>query len=179
MKRVITILALGLIIPGLVLGASPVVAKNSSAIGQQLRDSVHHELLLLPGYTVFDSLGFEVNGSPVRLTGKVTRDELKSSAEAAVKQLPGVRRVVNDIEVLPSSPVDDQIRMAAFRAIYAEPAFRDYGSRAVAPVHILVSERCMTLEGTVQRESDRKAIFRKALTVPGVITVSDRLRLTS
>lgn len=179
MKRVITILALGLIIPGLVWGAGPVVAKDSSAAISQLRDNVQHELLLLPGYTVFDSLGFEVNGSTVRLTGKVTQDELKTSAEAAVKQLPGVRRVVNDIEVLPSSPVDDQIRMSAFRAIYADPAFREYGSRAVAPVHILVSNNCLTLEGTVQRDSDRKAIYRKALTVPGVIAVSDRLRVTS
>ena len=179
MKRVITILALGLIIPGLVLGAGPVVVKDSSVASSQLRDNAQHELLLLPGYTVFDSLAFEVNGSTVRLTGKVTQDELKTSAEAAVKQLPGVRRVVNDIEVLPSSPVDDQIRMAAFRAIYADPAFRDYGSRAVAPVHILVSNNCLTLEGTVQRDSDRKAIYRKALTVPGVIAVSDRLRVTS
>src|SRR5579859_4262649 len=79
---------------------------------------VRHELVMLPYYSVFDNLAYKVNGYTVTLEGQVTRPTTKSDAEKAVKKIEGVEKVVNNIEVLPLSPMDDQIRRAVYRAIY-------------------------------------------------------------
>src|SRR5712671_2595568 len=71
---------------------------------------VRHELVTLPYYSVFDDLAYKVEGDSVTLYGAVTRPTLKSDAEKAVKKIEGVEKVVNNIEVLPLSPNDDQIR---------------------------------------------------------------------
>src|ERR1035438_2197880 len=89
---------------------------------QNLIREVRHQLVLLPYYSVFDNLSFRVEGSKVILMGQVVRPTLKSDAEAVVKNIEGVSGVENNIEVLPPSPMDDQLRRALFRAIYSEPA---------------------------------------------------------
>src|SRR5213592_2972931 len=88
----------------------------------RIAKQVRHELLMLPYYGIFDDLAFRVDGSTVTLLGAVTRPVLKSDAENVVKRVEGVTNVVNKIEVLPPSPMDDQIRRAEFRAIYGDPS---------------------------------------------------------
>src|ERR1700730_1272040 len=78
---------------------------DEARIAQQVR----HALLMLPYYGVFDDLAFRVDGSTVTLLGAVTRPTLKSDAENVVKRIEGVTKVINQIEVLPLSPMDDQI----------------------------------------------------------------------
>jgi hyperosmotically inducible protein len=70
--------------------------------------------------------------------GQVSRPSLKSDAEAAVKKIEGVESVENQIEVLPASPMDDQLRRAEFHAIYSQPALQRYALGAVPPIHIIV-----------------------------------------
>src|ERR1700716_467839 len=89
-------------------------ASDESRIARQVR----HELLMLPYYGVFDDLKFKVEGYTVTLLSAVTRPTLKSDAEAVVKRVEGVEKVINQIEVLPLSPMDDRIRIAEFKAIY-------------------------------------------------------------
>lgn len=160
-------------------GSSGSIRRDAAPAQPQLVRDVQRELLLVSGYTVFDDIGFEVRGTTVRLTGQVTQATLKNAAEQAVKELPGVRRVVNDIEVLPASVVDDQIRLAAFRAIYGEPAFRIYASKSIQPIRILVKQGCLTLEGSVANATDRQAAYAKTLSVPGVVAVSNHLKVTA
>jgi hyperosmotically inducible periplasmic protein len=180
MKKLFSSILFSLLVTALPsAGAPAAMIGQAPAATSQLERDIGRELLLLPGYTVFDKLGFELNGSTVRLTGEVVHRELKGAAERAVKEVRGVRRVVNDIEVLPSTSLDDQIRMAAFRAIYGECAFSGYASEAIQPIHILVHNGCLTLEGAVANEADREAVYAKALAVPGVLTVSNRLRIVS
>src|SRR5258707_8345030 len=98
---------------------------------------VRHQLLMLPYYGVFDDLAFRVDGGTVTLLGAVTRPTLKSDAERVVKRIEGVEKVINEIEVLPLSPMDDQIRMAEYRTIYGDPAISTrYGYRALPSIHI-------------------------------------------
>src|SRR3981189_159106 len=107
-------------------------APDESRIAREVR----HQLLMLPYYGVFDDLAFRVDGGTVTLLGAVTRPTLKSDAERVVKRIEGVERVVNQIEVLPLSPMDDQIRMAEYRAIYGDPALSTrYGYRALPSIH--------------------------------------------
>src|SRR5262245_33422457 len=85
---------------------------------RRLEREVRHELVTLPYYDVFDNLEYRVDVGQVTLSGQVIRPTLKSSAENVVKNIEGVERVTNNIEVLPLSPNDDRIRIAVYRAIY-------------------------------------------------------------
>ena len=87
---------------------------------------VRHELLMLPYFGVFDYIAFKVEGDTVTLIGSVVRPVLKSDAEGSIKHIEGVTRVNNQIEVLPPSSMDDQIRLRLFRAIYGDPGLEKY-----------------------------------------------------
>jgi hyperosmotically inducible protein len=139
---------------------------------------VRHQLLMLPYYGVFDDLAFRVDGNTVTLLGAVTRPTLKSDAEAVVKRIEGVERVINQIEVLPLSPMDDEIRMAEYRAIYGDPALATrYGFRSLPPIHIIVKNGHVTLEGVVANQADKDLINIRANSVPGVFSVTNDLRV--
>ena len=142
----------------------------------RLIKEVRHQLVMLPYYGVFDDLGFQVNGSTVTLLGAVTRPTLKSDAERAVKRVEGVSQVTNNIEVLPLSPNDDQIRRAEYRAIYGDPALSDrYGFRAVPSIHIIVRNGQVTLEGVVANQGDKNLVGIRANGVPNVFGVTNNL----
>ena len=110
-------------------------SKKESKIVRQVR----HELVMLPYYGVFDDLAYRVDGSTVTLFGSVTRPTLKTSAQQVVKDIEGVERVVNEIEVLPLSPNDDRIRLATYQSIYGHTALNRYALQAVPP---LLPQQC-------------------------------------
>jgi hyperosmotically inducible protein len=142
---------------------------------QNLIKEIRHQLVLLPYYSVFDNLAFKVEGSKVVLLGQVVRPTLKSDAEAAVKSVEGVTSVGNDIEVLPPSPMDDQLRRAVFRAIYSEPQLSRYAESAVPSIHIIVKNGNVTLEGVVDNETDKNLAGLRANGVPNVFSVKNNL----
>ena len=109
------------------LHAAPAVSTDRVA------KEVRHELLMLPYYDVFDNIGFKVEGYNVTLVGSVTNPAVKSDAGKAVKGIEGVEQVNNEIEVLPPSPMDNQLRLKLFRAIYGFgplPEIRHAGDQA-------------------------------------------------
>jgi hyperosmotically inducible periplasmic protein len=142
-----------------------------------LERMVRHELVMLPHYGVFDNLAFRVDSETVTLMGQVTRPTLKASAENVVHNIEGVERVLNQIEVLPLSTNDDRIRIATYRAIYGHSALNRYALQAVPPVHIIVRNGHVTLEGVVANESDRNIVNIQARSVPGVFSVTNNLRI--
>jgi hyperosmotically inducible protein len=129
--------------------------KSENHIVQEVR----HQLVMLPYYGVFDDIAFRVEGGKVTLLGQVTRPTLKSDAGNVAKRVEGVTEVDNQIEVLPLSPMDDQIRMAAYRAIYGDATLGTrYGYRAVPSIHIIVKNGHITLEGVVANQGDKNLI---------------------
>jgi hyperosmotically inducible protein len=149
-------------------------APDESKIAREVR----HQLLMLPYYGVFDDLAFRVDGGAVTLLGAVTRPTLKSDAERVVKRIEGVERVINQIEVLPPSPMDDQIRMAEYRAIYGDPALSTrYGFRSIPPIHIIVKNGNVTLDGVVANQADKNIVNIRANSVPGVFSVTNNLQV--
>jgi hyperosmotically inducible protein len=145
---------------------------GESRIAQQVR----HELLMLPYYTIFDDLAFRVDGGTVILMGAVTNPVLKSDAENVVKKIEGVAQVINNIKVLPLSPMDWQIRRAEFRVIYGDPQIGDrYGHQALPSIHIIVENGHVSLEGVVASEMDKNLINIRANSVPGVFSVTNNL----
>jgi hyperosmotically inducible periplasmic protein len=138
---------------------------------------VRHELVMLPYYGVFDNLAFRVDGGTVTLMGQVTRPALKSDAENVVKRIEGVDRVINDIQVLPLSPNDERIRLQVYRAVYGDTALNRYALSAVPPIHIIVENGSVSLEGAVANESDKNIAGLRANSVPGVFSVKNDLQV--
>ena len=144
----------------------------------RLIQEVRHQLVMLPYYSVFDDLGFRVNGSTVTLLGEVTRPVLKSDAEGVVKDVEGITQVVNQIEVLPPSPFDDQIRRAMLQTIYGDPQIGTrYGNQALPSIHIIVKNGHVRLEGLVANTFDKNLIGVRANTVPNVFSVDNQLQV--
>src|SRR6266404_5532259 len=150
-------------------------AQRETKSNQNLVREVRHQLLLLPYYSVFDNLVFKVDGDHVTLEGQVTRPTLKSDAEAAVKSIEGVSGVTNNIEVLPLSPMDDQLRHALYRAIYGDTVLSKYGWSSMPSIHIIVKNGHVSLEGVVDSETDKNLAGLRANGVPNVFEVKNNL----
>jgi hyperosmotically inducible protein len=145
---------------------------------ERITKEVRHELVLLPYYGVFDNLAYKVSpDGTVTLLGQVANPTLKSDAQNVVKKIEGVERVDNQIEVLSASPMDDQIRHAAFRAIYGSPQLTKYSWKSVQSIHIIVNNGHITLEGTVDNQADKDVAGLRANSVPNVFSVTNNLRV--
>jgi hyperosmotically inducible periplasmic protein len=140
-----------------------------------LSREIHHQILVLPFYSVFDSISFTMNGHNVILTGQVLRRNLKAQAEAAVKSVEGVEVVVNKIEILPASPSDDDLRNAIYRAIYEDSTLARYAIENVPPVHIIVNNGAVSLEGSIDSLSDKSLAGARAGSVANIASVKNNL----
>jgi hyperosmotically inducible protein len=145
----------------------------------QLARNIRHELLMLPYYSVFDDLAFQLNGSVVTLEGACPPEppwNIRSDAENVVKRIPGVTRVINEIKLLPLSSMDWQVRRAEARAIYGDPEIgMRYGYQALPSIHIIVDNGKVTLEGVVDNQFDDTLVRTRAQEVPNVFSVTDNL----
>jgi hyperosmotically inducible periplasmic protein len=120
-----------------------------------LQDRVRHTLLMLPNFGVFDDLNFALQRDTVTLTGEVRTAILKSEAEAAVRKTEGVEKVINNIDILPLSPMDDSLCVKTYRAVYSMPGFERYAIQAVQPIRVIVKNGNITLDGVVATQLDR------------------------
>lgn len=144
-----------------------------------LMKEVRHELVTLPYYGVFDNLAYRVDGSKVTLFGQVRDPKLKDDAGKAVKGIEGVSAVDNQIEVMPLSPADDSTRVAVYRAIYSKPTLQRYQMGAVPPIHIIVKNGDVTLEGFVANQMDREVAEIAAKGVGSTHKVTNNLKTDS
>jgi len=145
---------------------------------QRIQKEVRHELLMLPYLGVFDNLAYKVDGYNVTLLGQVTRPTLKSDAENVVKKIEGVEKVDNQIEVLPPSPMDDQLRRRLYRAIYGFASLQRYSLGVQQPIRIIVKNGHVSLEGVVDNEADKNTAGIRAKSVSGVFSVDNNLQVS-
>ncbi|HEY7336007.1 MAG TPA: BON domain-containing protein [Bryobacteraceae bacterium] len=156
---------------------APAASSNAASTAMTLEDRIRGELLKLPYYGVFDHLAFQVNGDRVVLNGHVSWPTLKTDAERAVRGVEGVEQVENSIEVLPVSPNDDRIRLAAYRAIYGHSMLARYRLNPHPPIRIIVENGNVTLKGTVSSDMDKAIAHMQANGVPGAFSVVNDLRV--
>jgi len=186
---------------GLSFGVSGVTAQSGT---NATIEEIRKELLQLPYYSVFDFLAFKYDKGTATLMGYAYHPGLKSDAERAVKRASGVDTVVNNIEELPPSPNDDDLRWRIYYAIYRDPFLSRYapgggmlwghrhdgGSAFHAmdfnelpgmepagdfPIHIVVKNGRVRLIGVVDNEGDKTIAGTKAKQVPGSFEVSNEL----
>jgi hyperosmotically inducible protein len=167
---------------GLMLAVS-VLAQSQRPVSDRARArlerEVRHELVMLPYYGLFDNLAFRVDGATITLLGQVSRPTLKRDAGDVVKEIEGVENVDNQIEVLPTSPSDDRLRVAAYRTIYGQAVLNRYAMVAVPSIHIIVKNGHVTLEGMVGSQADKNIAGVQANMVAGVFSVTNNLQIES
>lgn len=143
-----------------------------------LSEQIRIELIKVPNLGVFDNLAFKMESADaVVLSGQVIDPLVKSGAEIAVLRIPGIRKVENNIEVLPRSRYDDEIRLKTYYAVYSNTGFEKYAHMAVAPVRIIVRNGNVTLDGIVGNRLEREMAVLSANNVPGVFSVTDNLKI--
>jgi osmotically-inducible protein OsmY len=172
---------------------------NQQAVLKMAKE-VRKQIVMQPQYGVFDNIHFAIQGDTVILRGQASRPTLKSGIESSVKKIAGVKNVTNDIEVLPLSPNDDQLRATVYRSIYSYPALQRYTSnrggmnrmpsvaRAAGgitndppigyhAIHIVVNRGNVTLIGAVDSDMDLALAGMRANTVAGVFSVDNQLEV--
>src|SRR3954465_3003812 len=153
--------------------------KSQADARARIIQEIRHELATLPYYGVFDWLEFEMKpDNTVLLRGQVVRPTTKSDAEARVRKVPGVSKVINEIEVLPPSPEDDRLRLELYRAIYGSdsPLFR-YATQAIPSIHIIVKNGRAILKGVVGSKADAQLAYMRARGVPGLFDVKSDIQV--
>ena len=137
----------------LLMAGAPASAADSENL--QLFRDVQRQVLGYPHFTIFDSVHANVNDGHVTLVGKVTMPYKKTDLEKRVAKVPAVTSIDNQIEVLPVSQFDNDLRFSIARAIYSNHNFRPYASMVNPPIHIIVEHGRVTLEGVVNSQVDR------------------------
>ena len=159
------------------LSAASFAYASGPSVPKTLEEKVRHEINMLPYYGVFDDISFRVDGENVTLTGQVWQPVLKLQAESAIKHIEGIGQVDDQIEVLPLSNFDDQIRWQTLRAIYAYPALNRYVLNTHPSIHIIVKNGNVTLTGVVANTMDREMAYVRANGIHGVFSVTNELQV--
>lgn len=161
----------------IVMAPALLLASGKQSQLTPLENKVRHEIVMLPYIGVFDNISFRVDNGTVTLFGQVRRPVLKGDAEHAVKHIEGVTRVNNQIEVLPLSSFDDQIRLREYRTIFSSGGLYRYAAGTNPSIRIIVKNGNVTLEGVVANEGDRNLAGIRANGVFGVFNVNNQLRV--
>lgn len=138
----------------------------------KLQKSINYDMVGY-GTTAFDAIGVQVHDGVAVLSGHAYGPVDASDAVAIVENTKGVRDVINNIEIDPVSPMDDQIRLAVFRKVYSFPMLSQFAMDPVKPIRIQVANGHVTLYGTVDTEAERNAAGIQANSVPGVFSVTN------
>ncbi len=131
------------------------------------------------GTTAFNAFTISVLNGVVTLGGVAYGPTDKDSAISLVANTPGVKDIVDNIEVAPTSPMDDRIRLATARAVYGAPQLNRYAIDPAKPIRISVINGNVTLSGVVDSEADKDVAFLRANGVPGVFKVVNNLQVAS
>ena len=175
-KGLMTLAALVLLAAPSVFAATNDSANEAQGSSEQIGKKVRRELVTLPHYGVFDNLAYKIEGDTVTLYGQVVQPSTRRDAERRVARIAGVRNVVNNIEVLPLSGMDDRIRVSTYREIRRMGSLYRYFLGSNPSLHIVVKHGHITLEGVVATEGDRRLAYMAARSVQGAFSVTNNLR---
>ena len=125
----------------------------------------------------FNYITASVENGTVTLVGEARTDIARDSAMALTTRLPGVKDVVNDIQVAPTSMFDDRIRVAALSAIYRDPVLSRYAIDPARPIRIVVNNGHLSLYGVVANQMDKEVAGVRAGQVFGAFSVKNNLEV--
>lgn len=144
-----------------------------------LEREIQRKLNMLPYYEVFDHITYTVDGGVITLNGKVRNGVNKGDAAGAVKRIAGVEMVVNNIEILPAGSFDESIRRNLLHTVAGFGGLSRYLWPVNPSMRLVVERGHVTLEGYVASEGDSNLARMAALSVPGVFSVTNKLKVDS
>lgn len=145
------------------LGIAAAATNNTgSASDADIAKKLTHEIRMYPRYSVFDNVNFSVDEGRVELLGEVSQPYKKADLGRIAQRVPGVTSLSNDLKVLPLSPMDNRLRLQVARAIYRDPVLSRYGMQPVPPIHIIVDNGHVTLEGVVSTDMEKNVAGMRA-----------------
>jgi osmotically-inducible protein OsmY len=195
LQRAALTAALVLIVSAGLAAAPQQLTEQQARLAEQIRK----QIVTLSGFGVFDHITYSLQegGSTVLLQGQVAKPTLKTSAERVVQRLEGVEHVINEIEVLPNSPNDEDVRAGVYVRVYGHPSLSRYNPNrgtpvfpstarrnfgistdpppGAHPIHIIVKNGNVTLEGVVDNEGDKTIAGLQANSTPGAFSVTNNL----
>lgn len=124
----------------------------------------------------FNNFTVDVKNGVVTIGGNARTDADAASAVALVENTPGVKDVIDNIEIAPASGMDDQLRIRVARAIYGDPVLSKYAMDPQQPIRIIVENGHVTLAGQVLNEMDKNVAGIRANGVSGVFSVKNDLQ---
>jgi hyperosmotically inducible periplasmic protein len=161
------------------------VSNEIQVAGTNLSDSVLQAKLVKAisydrvgyGTTPFNAISVQVQDGTATLSGHAYGPVDASSAIALAAYTPGVKNVVNEVQVDPVSPMDDRSRLQLFRTIYGFPTLNKYAIDPAKPIRISVQNGHVTLYGVVDSQMDKDVAGIRANTVPGIFKVTNDLKV--
>lgn len=123
----------------------------------------------------FNNFTLDVRNGNVIIGGQARTPTDHDSALAIVENTKGVKDVVDNVEVLPTSIFDDDLRVNIARAIYGNPALQKYANDPQSPIRIVVDNGHVTLAGVVDSQMDKQIAENQAKSVPNVFSVKNNL----
>jgi hyperosmotically inducible periplasmic protein len=157
--RFLTAALLAFVLAGSAAAQTNVLPPVPAPTTIQLFRSVQRQVLTYPHFSVFDSVNAKIQDGTVTLTGKVTMPYKRKDLEERVSSIKGLKGVNNQIEVLPASKSDDDLRVGIANAIYGNSAFVNYATQVNPPIHIVVERGRVVLEGVVANQVDRALAY--------------------
>jgi len=129
----------------------------------QMLDQARHEIVMYYAYGIFDNVELAAHNGTLAVSGQVTQPFKKTDIGRILERVKGVAALENNLEVLPISNFDDRLRLQVARAIYGDPFFIQYANQPLPPIHIIVKNGNVTLEGVVASTMDRTKAEMAAL----------------
>ena len=124
---------------------------------------------------MFNSVALKVQDGEVTVSGDVHDYPSRDSAIAIVETTAGVKDVIDEINVLPTSGFDDELRIRIGRAIYGYLTLQQYAIDPQKPIRITVENGHVTLEGVVNEQFDKQIAGAPANSVSNVFSVTNNL----
>ena len=143
-------------------GAAGAATTTRSLTDAEIAAKAAREVRMYTRYTIWDNINIGVRDGIVELSGQVSQPFKKQDLERLSLRIPGVTGVANRLEVLPLSRFDDELRIRVARALYRDPVLSRYGIQSVPPIHIIVNNGRVTLEGVVNNEMERNVAAIRA-----------------
>jgi hypothetical protein len=175
-KGTIASVALTLILSAGLVHANP----SSSTRGMDVTQQIRHEIVTLPYTGIWDWIDADLRtDGTVVLSGEVTTPVTKSDLESRIRHIESVTNVIDNIKVLPLSPMDNQIRVGVYRSLFNfNSTLSKYAMGANPSIRIIVANGKVTLKGFVSNAMDRQLAGMTANRVFGVFSVDNELQIS-
>ena len=143
--------------------AAAATGDTASAPDADIAKKLTHEIRMYSRYSIFDNISFFVDEGRVELLGEVSepfkKADLGAHRPARAGRYQPEQRSERFCRCLPWT---NRLRLQVARAIYRDPVLSRYSMELVPPIHIIVDNGHVTLEGVVSTDMEKNVAGLRA-----------------